>query len=76
MNNIKIGIVGLGYVGLPLAVEFSKKYFTVGFDIKIERIDSLIKFKDETLEIEPENLKNCVVNGSDYENKREGLFFN
>lgn len=74
MNNIKIGIVGLGYVGLPLAVEFSKKYFTVGFDIKIERINSLIKFKDETLEIEPENLKNCVVNGSDYENKREGLF--
>lgn len=43
IDNIKIGIIGLGYVGLPLAVEFGKKYNTVGFDIKQNRIDELKK---------------------------------
>lgn len=65
MNNIKIGIVGLGYVGLPLAVEFAKKYTTVGFDIKIDRINNLKKFVDETLEINEEVLKNILVSESD-----------
>ena len=40
--DIKIAIIGLGYVGLPLAVEFGKKYPTVGFDIKQNRVDELI----------------------------------
>ena len=39
LKNYKIGVIGLGYVGLPLAVEFGKKISTVGFDINQERID-------------------------------------
>ncbi|MND62271.1 UDP-N-acetyl-D-glucosamine 6-dehydrogenase [compost metagenome] len=49
-ENIKIAIVGLGYVGLPLAVEFGKKFTTVGFDIDQLRIDELSKGFDKTLE--------------------------
>jgi UDP-N-acetyl-D-galactosamine dehydrogenase len=51
-----IGIIGLGYVGLPLAVEFSKKYPVVGFDIKQARIDELRAGKDSTRETEPAEL--------------------
>jgi len=50
----KIGIVGLGYVGLPLAVEFGKQFETIGFDINTARIDELKNNKDSTLEVEPE----------------------
>ncbi|MCX2744612.1 nucleotide sugar dehydrogenase [Mangrovivirga sp. M17] len=53
----KIGIIGLGYVGLPLAVEFGKKVSTLGFDINHKRIEELQKGKDRTLEVEPEELK-------------------
>ena len=53
----KIGIIGLGYVGLPLAVEFGKQYTTIGFDINQNRIDELLKGKDSTLEVEPSDLK-------------------
>ena len=56
-NNIVIGIMGMGYVGLPLAVEFGKKYSTIGFDININRIKELKSGKDSTLEVEPEELK-------------------
>jgi UDP-N-acetyl-D-galactosamine dehydrogenase len=52
----KIAIIGMGYVGLPLAVEFAKQYPTTGFDIKQARIDELRAGKDSTLEIEPEEL--------------------
>jgi len=55
--NKKIGVIGLGYVGLPLAVEFSKNYFTVGFDINKQRIDELNSFNDKTLEINNTILK-------------------
>lgn len=51
INNIKIGILGLGYVGLPLAVEFSKKFNVIGFDINYKRINNLKKHKDTTLEV-------------------------
>ncbi|MDD4856950.1 MAG: Vi polysaccharide biosynthesis UDP-N-acetylglucosamine C-6 dehydrogenase TviB, partial [Candidatus Krumholzibacteria bacterium] len=50
MSSTKIAIIGLGYVGLPLAVEFGKKYDTVGFDISQKRIDELKKSVDRTLE--------------------------
>ncbi|HDZ9260123.1 TPA: Vi polysaccharide biosynthesis UDP-N-acetylglucosamine C-6 dehydrogenase TviB, partial [Vibrio cholerae] len=40
-ENFKIGIIGLGYVGLPLAVEFGKKFKTIGFDINKKRVDEL-----------------------------------
>ncbi|MFY0642995.1 MAG: nucleotide sugar dehydrogenase [Bacteroidia bacterium] len=52
----KLAIIGLGYVGLPLAVEFGKKYETIGFDINQGRIDELRKGTDSTLEITSEQL--------------------
>jgi UDP-N-acetyl-D-galactosamine dehydrogenase len=59
INSIKIGIVGLGYVGLPLAVEFSKKYEVIGFDIDKKRIDELSIFNDKTLECSEVVLRNA-----------------
>ncbi len=56
-GNNKIAIIGLGYVGLPLAVEFAKQYPTTGFDIKQSRVDELKAGKDSTLEVEPEELE-------------------
>jgi len=52
LDKVKIGILGLGYVGLPLAVEFGKKFDVVGFDLKQSRIDELTSGIDSTLEIE------------------------
>ncbi|WP_281350689.1 nucleotide sugar dehydrogenase [Phnomibacter ginsenosidimutans] len=52
----KIAIIGLGYVGLPLAVEFGKKFPTVGFDIAVARIEELRTGHDRTLEVEAEQL--------------------
>lgn len=57
----KIGIIGLGYVGLPLAVEFGKVMPVVGFDINKERIDQLRKGIDRTREVEPEELKEATM---------------
>lgn len=57
IKNIKIAIIGLGYVGLPLAVEFSKKYRTIGFDINQARINELSSGHDSTLEVEESELK-------------------
>lgn len=54
---MKIGVIGLGYVGLPLAVEFGKKIDVVGFDINEERIVELKKGLDRTREVTPEELK-------------------
>ena len=51
LHNIKIGMIGLGYVGLPLAVEFGRKYPTVGFDINQRRINELQSGNDHTLEV-------------------------
>lgn len=53
----KIGIIGLGYVGLPLAVEFGKKFETVGYDINTKRISELNGGHDNTLEVEDSELK-------------------
>ncbi len=55
-NDTKLGIIGLGYVGLPLAVEFGKKFATVGFDINDTRINELKFGKDSTLEITNEEI--------------------
>jgi UDP-N-acetyl-D-galactosamine dehydrogenase len=59
MSSTKIAIIGLGYVGLPLAVEFGRKYDTVGFDISQKRIDELKKGVDRTLETSAEDLKSA-----------------
>lgn len=56
LGNIKIGMIGLGYVGLPLAVEFGRKYPTVGFDINQHRIQELRAGRDHTLEVGEEEL--------------------
>ena len=61
LENLKIGIIGLGYVGLPLAVAFAEKYSVVGFDINLKRIGELKKFNDRTLEISNEQLQNVIV---------------
>ncbi len=56
-SNSKIAVIGLGYVGLPLAVEFSKKYNVIGFDINAMRIQELQSGIDRTLELETSELK-------------------
>ena len=73
MNHYKsITIIGLGYVGLPLAVAFAKKYPVVGFDISTERIDYLKKGLDLTLEVEKEALLSVLKNGP--ESDKPGLW--
>jgi UDP-N-acetyl-D-galactosamine dehydrogenase len=57
LSNVKLCIVGLGYVGLPLAVEFGKKYRTIGFDLNSNRVDALISGTDATLEVSSAELK-------------------
>ena len=61
----KIAIIGLGYVGLPLAVEFGKKQHAVGFDINQSRVDELNTGHDRTLEISDEDLKQTLANKSE-----------
>jgi len=57
LTDTKIAIIGLGYVGLPLAVEFGKHYSTIGFDINTQRINELRDGVDNTLEVESEELQ-------------------
>ncbi len=59
----KLGIIGLGYVGLPLAAEFAKKYSVVGLDIYKERIDELNRAEDRTLELTAKQLQEALDNG-------------
>jgi UDP-N-acetyl-D-galactosamine dehydrogenase len=56
LQKIRIGVVGLGYVGLPLAVEFGRKYPTVGFDVKDSRVEELKGGRDSTLEVPQDEL--------------------
>lgn len=60
LADLRIAIIGLGYVGLPLAVEFGKKVPVVGFDIHQKRIDELKRYQDHTLEVSPEELKQAT----------------
>jgi UDP-N-acetyl-D-galactosamine dehydrogenase len=64
MKEIKIAIIGLGYVGLPLAVEFAKKYKVIGFDIDTHRISELKKGKDTTLEVDATLLNKLLSSGN------------
>ena len=57
----KIAVIGLGYVGLPLAVEFAKKYPTIGFDINTSRVNELMSGHDHTLEVEDVDLQQEIV---------------
>lgn len=60
-KDVKLAIIGLGYVGLPLAVEFGKKYPTLGFDINNARLAELSSGHDHTLEVEDEELANATL---------------
>jgi UDP-N-acetyl-D-galactosamine dehydrogenase len=61
LETSKVTIIGLGYVGLPLAVAFAEKYKVVGFDINTERVNELQKGNDHTLEVENELLKGVLL---------------
>ena len=60
MKNIRVCIVGLGYVGLPLAVEFGKKFPTIGYDINDKRVDEIKNGFDSTNEVDKNELKNIL----------------
>lgn len=62
MNNIKICVIGLGYVGLPLARLFSTKYPTIGFDVNAKRCEALMAGHDSTLEVSDELLQDAINN--------------
>ncbi|MBR7131195.1 MAG: nucleotide sugar dehydrogenase [Lentisphaeria bacterium] len=59
-SKIRLAVIGLGYVGLPLAVEFGRKFDTVGFDVKRSRLEMLQSGQDNTLETSPEDLAQAV----------------
>lgn len=61
--NVKICVIGLGYVGLPLARLFSTKYETIGFDMNQRRVDALMAGHDDTLEVSDELLQSALSNG-------------
>jgi UDP-N-acetyl-D-galactosamine dehydrogenase len=63
LSKKKISVIGLGYVGLPLAVEYGKKYKTVGFDINLKRVQELQNGVDNTLEVDNEYLQKTLKNG-------------
>ncbi len=71
MSNIKIAVIGLGYVGLPLARLFATKYAVVGFDINQQRVSELMQGNDATLEVGSEELQSVLVEKRSHKN---GLF--
>lgn len=73
MKSIKIGVVGLGYVGLPLARLFATKYSVIGYDINRNRVESLMKGHDSTLEVEDSVLQSTLVKTPPYIEKK-GLY--
>lgn len=79
MNDTKICVVGLGYVGLPLARLFSTKYKTVGFDMNPRRVEALMAGHDATLEVADELLQEAIKNGftctADIEKIRDCNFY-
>jgi UDP-N-acetyl-D-galactosamine dehydrogenase len=72
MKQKKIAIIGLGYVGLPLAVEFAKKFRVIGFDINQNRVAQLIAGHDTTLEVEDENLNSVLLSSTHLANGEQG----
>jgi UDP-N-acetyl-D-galactosamine dehydrogenase len=65
MSEHKICVIGLGYVGLPLAIEFAKKYSVTGFDIQVNRVDELNAGNDITLEVSNETLLSVIRKEND-----------
>ena len=77
LDNEKIAIIGLGYVGLPLAVEFGKQRFVVGFDINADRVKELEDGLDSTMELMPEELEQarCLAYSANPEDLRQCKIF-
>ncbi len=77
LGDIKIGVIGLGYVGLPLAVEFGKKFRTVGFDINPNRVAEIQSGHDSTREVSADELRDAVklVASADVEHLRDCTIF-
>ena len=73
-SQIRIAVIGLGYVGLPLARLFATKYPVVGFDINKSRVAELLQGNDSTLEVEPEVLKGVLLPTSPGDKRGAGLF--
>lgn len=71
MNNKSIAVIGLGYVGLPLAIEFAKKYPVIGFDINVDRVNELSRGEDRTMEADLISLKFVI----EQKNDQSGLAF-
>lgn len=74
MNNIKIAVIGLGYVGLPLARLFATKYPVVGFDLNQQRVNEISKGHDHTLEVEESILKSALVESNPVLSNKKGLY--
>ena len=79
MNSVKIAVIGLGYVGLPLARLFSTKYQTVGFDMNIARVDALMAGVDSRLDVSDDLLQSAIIYGfkctADIEDIRDCNFY-
>lgn len=79
MKEIKIAVIGLGYVGLPLARLMSTKFQTVGFDLNQSRVDELVSSRDSTLEVDDNLLQEAIKNGftctTDIEQIRDCNFY-
>lgn len=79
MKDVRICVIGLGYVGLPLARLFSTKYKTIGFDMNRKRVEALMSGHDSTLEVSDELLQSALKNGfvctSNIEDIRECNFY-
>ncbi|MGH8114051.1 MAG: Vi polysaccharide biosynthesis UDP-N-acetylglucosamine C-6 dehydrogenase TviB [Rhodanobacteraceae bacterium] len=76
-ENIRLAVIGLGYVGLPLAVGFGRKLPTLGFDVNAARIDELKQHRDHTLEVTPDELqtaKQLVFSGTPDDLKGRNVF--
>ena len=76
-NEISIAVIGLGYVGLPLAIEFSKKYPVIGYDLNDDRINNLKKGYDKTGEVNFKNLnksKNLVLSSKPSSIKKATIY--
>lgn len=69
MNTIKVGVVGLGYVGIPLAIAFNKKYDTVGFDINKQKVEQYKNGFDVTMEVGDKIIKESNIEFTDNEKK-------
>ena len=66
LRNVKIAVIGLGYVGLPLAIEFAKKYKVSGFDINLNRVNDLLNGRDQTNEADIDALNKVLALSADY----------